>query len=230
MNKVARYRRGGHTAPFASPRPSRSDDMAKVLLIDDHPAVRHGLGLVLSSKSHVICGEAGSIGETLEQLESCAADIALLDLSLGEESGLDLVGALRQRGMAVLVYSMHEDSDRIRAALDAGAGGYVSKREMAEVVLVAVDHLLTGASFVSARAAQVLASSVTTEKRDVGALSEREHQILAMLGQGESNSQIAEALSISVRTVETYFDRIRVKVGVDNTRELRRYAINSGVR
>ena len=204
--------------------------MAKVLLIDDHPAVRHGLGLVLSSKSHAICGEAGSIVETLELIGSTAADIALLDLSLGEESGLDLVAPLRAHGMAVLVYSMHEDSDRIRAALDAGANGYVSKREMAEVLLAAVDQLLAGASFVSARAAQVLANSAPTDEHDDGALSERENQILAMLGQGESNSQIAEAFSISVRTVETYFGRICVKLGVNGTKELRCYAISGRVR
>lgn len=199
--------------------------MAKVVLIDDHPAVRHGLGLVLSSKSHVICGEAGNIVETLELIESTAADLALLDLSLGEESGGELIVPLRRQGIAVLVYSMHEDSGRIRAVLDAGANGYVSKREMAEVLLAAVDELLAGGTFVSARAAQVLASSQPTGEHGDGALSERENRILEMLGRGESNSEIAEAFSISVRTVETYFGRICVKLGVDGTRELRRYAI-----
>ena len=199
--------------------------MAKVFLIDDHPAVRHGLGLVLASAAHTICGEAGSIGETLGLLASGTAEIALLDLSLGEESGLELIAPLRQQGMAVLVYSMHEESDRVRAALDAGANGYVSKREMADVLLAAVDAVLAGGAFVSARAAQVLACSQTTGEPGDAALSEREKQILEMLGRGESNSEIAEAFSISVRTVETYFARIGAKLGVVGMRELRRYAI-----
>ena len=199
--------------------------MAKVLLIDDHPAVRHGLGLVLSSKAHSICGEAGSIVETLERIRMSAADIALLDLSLGNENGLDLVAALRERGIATLVYSMHDDATTIEAALDAGANGYVSKREMADVLLAAVDAVLAGGAFVSARAAQVLACSQTTGEPGDAALSEREKQILAMLARGESNSQIAEAFSISVRTVETYFARIGAKLGVVGMRELRRYAI-----
>ena len=204
--------------------------MAKVLLIDDHPAVRHGLGLVLAGAAHTICGEAGSIAETLEQIGSTRAEIALLDLSLGEESGVELIAPLCEQGMAVLVYSMHEDAVSVRAALNAGAKGYVSKREMAEVLLAAVDRVLAGASFVSARAAQVLACSAPTGEPDDSALSEREKQILAMLARGESNSQIAEAFSISVRTVETYFGRIAAKLGIVGTRELRRYAIGGVAR
>jgi DNA-binding NarL/FixJ family response regulator len=205
--------------------------MARVFLIDDHPAVRHGLGLVLASQSHTICGEAGSVGETLAWLGSATADIALLDLSLGEESGLDLIAALRQRGVATLVYSMHEDSAAIRAAFAAGAKGYVSKREMADVLLAAVGELLAGGRYVSALAARNL--NAPTVKSGAGAdlmlatLSEREQQILAMLGRGESNNAIAQVLAISVRTVETYFGRIAAKLSVGGTRELRRYAIKS---
>ena len=102
--------------------------MAKVLLIDDHPAVRHGLGLVLSSKAHSICGEAGSIVETLERIRMSAADIALLDLSLGNENGLDLVAALREQGIATLVYSMHDESDEQR-----GEAAMACRRERLEI-------------------------------------------------------------------------------------------------
>ena len=197
--------------------------MANILLIDDHPAVRHGLGLVLSSKSHTICGEAGSIVETLEAIGSTSADIALLDFSLGQEKGIELIAPLRACGIAVLVYSMYEDGQTIRQALDAGANGYVSKREIAEVLLAAIDDVLADGSFVSARAAQALAS--LAQVPDNNALSEREHQVLSMLGRGESNASIAASFAISVRTVETYFERISAKLAVDGTRELRRYAI-----
>ena len=201
--------------------------MARILLIDDHPAVRHGLGLVLSSKTHTICGEAGCISETHELLVSCAADIALLDLSLGDENGLDLVAALRGRGVATLVYSMHDDAKTIEAALDAGANGYVSKREMAEVLLAAIDDVLQGKTYLSPLASRHLDDGDQTERRTArdNALSEREAEVLAMLGKGESNAAIAARFAISVRTVETYFERLGTKLGIDGTKRLRRHAI-----
>lgn len=201
--------------------------MAKVLLIDDHPAVRHGLGLVLSSKAHTICGEAGSIVETRERIRMGAADIALLDLSLGDENGLDLVAALREQGIATLVYSMHDDAATIEAALDAGANGYVSKREMVEVLLAAIDDVLQGKTALSPLAARKMAKGrlAAEHATSESALSEREIEVLTMLGKGESNAAIAERFAISVRTVETYFERISAKLAIDGTRELRRHAI-----
>ena len=201
--------------------------MAKVLLIDDHPAVRHGLGLVLSSKAHTICGEAGSIAEAVELLASCPAEIALLDLSLGEESGLKLIAPLRENDMAVLVYSMHDDEKTIDAAFGAGANGYVSKREMAAVLLAAIDEVLRGGVYVSPMTAQGQAKTPARVAQAMRqeTLSERENQVLSMLGNGESNAAIAAKFAISVRTVETYFERISAKLAIDGTRALRRYAI-----
>ncbi len=201
--------------------------MAKVLLIDDHPAVRHGLGLVLSNKSHTICGEAGSIAETLAAIASSRAEIALLDLSLGDENGIELIAPLREQGIAVLVYSMHGDARTIEASFGAGANGYVSKRELADELLAAINDVLQGDVYVSPMAAQGLADGPfpAAQAMQKSPLSERENQVLSMLGKGESNAAIAATFAISVRTVETYFDRIRIKLAVDSTRELRRYAI-----
>ena len=201
--------------------------MAKVLLIDDHPAVRHGLGLVLASAAHTICGEAGSIADAVELLASDPAEIALLDLSLGEESGLELIAPLREHGMAVLVYSMHDDGKTIDAAFGAGANGYVSKREMAAVLLAAIDEVLRGGVYVSPMTAQGQAKTPARVAQAMRqeTLSERENQVLSMLGNGESNAAIAAKFAISVRTVETYFERISAKLALDGTRALRRYAI-----
>ena len=202
------------------------------MLIDDHPAVRHGLGLVLSTREHTICGEAGSVAETLAQLATSAAadaaDLALLDLSLGEENGLDVVAPFDERGIPVLVYSMHDDAGSIEAALDAGAKGYVSKRELVDVLLATIADVLRGA---------VRLSPLAAKNRDKGGartppappevvLSERENQVLSMLGKGDSNGEIAASFAISVRTLETYFERMCNKLGVEGTRELRRYAIS----
>jgi len=153
--------------------------------------------------------------------------MALLDLSLGEVSGLELIAGLRERGIAVLVYSMHEDADTIEKAFANGANGYVTKRENADVLLTAVSDILAGRRHVSPRAAQSLANRLLSQPEATreALLSEREKQILSMLGQGESNAEIAAAFAISVRTVETYFSRIIVKLDLDSMRELRRYAI-----
>ncbi len=207
----------------------RAGKEARIFLIDDHPAVRQGLKLLLSLQSHIVCGEAGSMGETFDRIRSSAADVALLDLSLGEESGLDLIRGLRELGISVLVYSMYEDADTIEKAFAAGANGYVSKREVADRLLGAISDLLAGCRHVSPRAAQSLANralSSPDENRE-SLLSERERQILSKLGQGESNTDIAAAFAISIRTVETYFARIIDKLNLDGMRELRRYAIRN---
>jgi DNA-binding NarL/FixJ family response regulator len=207
--------------------------MARILLIDDHPAVRHGLGLVLSTQEHTICGEAGSIAETLELIATGAladpADLALLDLTLGDENGLDVVAPLGERGIHALVYSMHDDAGSIEAALDAGARGYVSKREMVDVLLATIDDVLRGVvrlSPVAAKNRDKNGARTRPSAPDV-VLSERENQVLAMLGKGDTNGEIAASFAISVRTLETYFERMCNKLGVEGTRELRRYAINS---
>ena len=206
-----------------------AEKVARIFLIDDHPAVRQGVKLLLSQKSHIVCGEAENRFETFERIGSSGADMALLDLSLGEESGLELIAGLGELGIVVLVYSMHEDADTIERAFAAGANGYVSKREGAEVLLAAVSDLLAGRSHVSPLVAQSMANrALSAPKANVGTvLSDRERQILSMLGQGETNADIAAAFFISVRTVETYYARIIDKLNLDGMKELRRYAIKN---
>jgi DNA-binding NarL/FixJ family response regulator len=204
--------------------------VVRIFLIDDHPAVRQGLKLLLSQESHIVCGEAGSRVETFDRIGQSGADMALLDLSLGEESGLDLIAGLRALGITVLVYSMHEDAGTIEKAFSAGANGYVTKREMSDILLAAIGDLRAGGRHVSPRAAQSLADRVLSPTKTDGttALSEREQQVLAMLGRGESSADIAVAFAISVRTVETYYARIIDKLNLDGMKELRRHAIRSG--
>jgi DNA-binding NarL/FixJ family response regulator len=200
---------------------------AHIFVIDDHPVVRQGLRLLFTQASHVVCGDAECRREVLERIGTCGADVAVLDLSLGDESGLDLIGEIRAAGAAVLVYSMHEDPASIERAFAAGASGYVSKRESEDVLFRAVSDLLAGRRHVSQRAAQSLANRTQSvpapEIRH--ALSEREREILTRLGQGESNADIAAALSISVRTVETYCVRLATKLELDGMKALRRHAI-----
>jgi DNA-binding NarL/FixJ family response regulator len=199
----------------------------RIFLIDDHPAVRQGLKLLFEQDGHIVCGEAGSSAEIQDRIASSQANLALLDISLGDENGLECIAELHRRSISVLVYSMHEDAATIDKAFAAGANGYVSKREPPEVLLMAVADVLGGNRHVSPRTAQSLAKRVLTspETERETRMSDREKEILLRLGQGESNSEIAAGLSISVRTVETYCARIIVKLGLDGMRALRRYAI-----
>jgi DNA-binding NarL/FixJ family response regulator len=201
----------------------------RIILVDDHPAVRQGLALLFTQAGHTICAEAENRTEALAYFDASHADMAIVDLSLGDESGLDLIANLRERGVPVLTYSMHEDFETIEKAFGAGANGYVSKREASEVLLGAAQAILKGLRFISPRAAQSLAASVLPPQDINGVLplSERETQIMHMLGQGDSNAEIAGSLAISVRTVESYYARIIDKLGIDGMKELRKYAIRN---
>lgn len=200
---------------------------ARIFLIDDHPAVRQGLRLALYGKHHDICGEAADINGTLDAIDNAGANVAILDLSLDEESGLDLIATLRERNIAVLIYSMHEDLETIQRAFAAGANAYVSKREMTEVIQSGILSILAGEHYVSPHTAKRLATQAIpaspAERQTL--LSAREREILNLLGQGETNTAIATTLAISVRTVETHFARMANKLGLEGVKELRRFAI-----
>jgi DNA-binding NarL/FixJ family response regulator len=206
-----------------------AEKKARIFLIDDHPMVRKGLKHLLEQESYIICGEAGNRREALEKIGSTGADIAFLDLSLGKESGLDLIPELQKHGIRVLVYSMHEDLETIEKAFATGADGYVCKREMEEVLFRAVSDLLAGRRHVSPRVARSLADRTLFEadEKPEQLLSEREREVLEMIGRGESIADIAAALFISPRTVETYYSRIIAKLELGGMKELRQYAIRN---
>lgn len=202
----------------------------RIFLIDDHPAVRQGLKLLLLQEGYDVCGGAAGGGEAFQQKGLYDAELVLLDLSLGEENGLGLIPALRERGVAVLVYSMHEDAETIEKSFAEGANGYVTKREVSDTLLTAVSDVLAGQRFISPRAAQSLANKALAEPAAprVPLLSQRERQILALLGKGDSTADIADLFDISVRTVETYCVRIIDKLHLSGMKALRRYAIQHG--
>jgi DNA-binding NarL/FixJ family response regulator len=211
---------------------NNTEKKARIFLIDDHPMVRRGLKQLLRPESHVICGEAGNRREALEKIGSSGADLAFLDLSLGKESGLELIPRLQRLGIRVLVYSMHEDVETIEKAFAEGADGYVCKRELEDVLFRAVSDLMSGRRHVSPRVARSLADRVLFEPEGKAEqfLSKREKDVLRMLGRGESTPDIAAALFISPRTAETYFYRIIDKLKLGGMKELKQYAIRNNPR
>ena len=192
----------------------------RIFLVDDHPLVRTALAQLLAGAGFAPDGQAGSSAEALAHPALASSRLAVVDLALGEESGLDLIRKLRERGMAVLVYSMHESSTVIRRALAAGAGGYVTKREAAESLAAAIRAVLAGSRYLSPRAEAAL-----QELTPLDGLSGQQQQIYRLLGQGASNEDIARQLGISVRTLESYCARILDKLGVQGIKDLRRQAI-----
>jgi DNA-binding NarL/FixJ family response regulator len=206
---------------------SRASEIPRILLVDDHPAVRFGLEQLLSLDKQRIFSTAGHREEMQQQLDAGPVDLAIIDLNLGRENGLDLIEDLRILNIPVLVYSMHEDARTIRLAFARGAQAYVCKREDAKSLLDAVNALLTGISHISPLAAQRLACEAIDSQQMAANvdLSEREKQIIALLGQGRTNTEIGELLSISIRTVESYCARAIEKLGLAGMKELRRHAI-----
>lgn len=205
---------------------------ASILLIEDHPTVRMGLSMLLSRDKHWICGEAGNRKElmtALTLLEPDRPELALLDLSLGGEDGLDMIDILRTRSIPVLIYSMHEDEGTVKRALARGAQGYICKREPSSSLLTAVRDVLAGNRHISPLAAQNLSSlpdeAPQAPAASANGLSEREQQILDLLGQGDRVQEIADKLNISARTVETHCTRAIEKLNLNGMKALRRHAI-----
>nr|WP_321981158.1 response regulator transcription factor [uncultured Cohaesibacter sp.] len=195
-----------------------------VLLVDDHPAVRQGLAALLASKGLPSPLQASTFEEARAIADDNKVDLAVIDLSLESGDGLDLVPDLACRGARVIIYSMFEDARTIRRSLQYWVLGYVTKRDDPACLLEAVDHVCRGEPYLSVRAANALKEADGAEQDKK--LSEREQQVLSLMGRGESNIGIAAALGISVRTVETYYARINEKLGLSlSVRELRKYAI-----
>jgi DNA-binding NarL/FixJ family response regulator len=195
-----------------------------VLIVDDHPAVRFGLRLLLEREGLTVVGEADSLEAARQMAATSRPDLAIVDLSLGDEDGLELLAELGrgEPGLALLVYSMHEDVEHIQRALGAGARGYFAKRESAAQLGEGLRSILAGAVYLSPRIARALAEAPATTSRQ---LSQKEQEIFDLLGEGLGTSAIAARLDLSPRTVESYFARMLAKLGLGGTRELRQQAI-----
>ena len=207
---------------FASPSPG-----FQIFLVDDHVMVRQGLATVLVQAGFAICGQAGDLCGALGHLELPSADLAVVDLSMGEDSGVELIQALCVRRLPALVYSMHEDSNVVRSAFAAGAMGYVTKREVASCLIEAVRCILAGRQYISPRAGLGLVSQSLgpTAPESTPEFSEQQQRMYELLGEGLGTDEIAQRLRVSPRTVETYGARMIEKMNVSGMKELRRRAI-----
>ena len=206
---------------------------SRIFLIDDHPLVREGLAnLINSQRDLIVCGEAEDSAGAITGIAKTRPDIALVDISLKNESGLELVKNLESQFplVALIVLSMHDEALYAERALRSGARGYVMKRESSKSVLASIRRVLEGGVYVSERvvnsmARRFSASPKKVESSPVERLSDRELEIFRLLGQGRTTTQIAEDLHLSLKTVQAYCARAKEKFGVSSLGELLRAAI-----
>lgn len=203
----------------------------QIFLVEDHPVVRRGLATLLDAEMGLdVCGEAGTAAATLEQIPEAEPDLVLVDLSLEERSGLDLIKDIQTRwpDVALLVVSMHDETLYALRSLRAGAQGYVMKKEATDVLVDAVRQVLDGRIYVSTeiqeRLIQNLHGHTILADSPLKSLSDRELQVFQELGHGLKTSEIAEQLHLSPKTVYSYQSRIKDKLGIDSTPKLRQRA------
>jgi DNA-binding NarL/FixJ family response regulator len=203
----------------------------RILIVDDHPIVRRGLReLVADAPDFEVCGEAEDVAEALRLVDAFCPDIVVVDLSLKDSHGIDLIETVKSRGGSVkmLVSSMHDELLFAERTIRAGASGYVSKKELPERIIDAMRQILRGETYVSPRVAArlPLANRASHSPADdpVRHLSNRELTVFELLGQGLSVKQIAKRLDLSQKTVETYRENVKVKLNLRNSSELSRHA------
>lgn len=202
-----------------------------VLLVDDHPIIRQGLAqlFALDGQFSAVL-QAGTVAEAKAQLRGKPApDVMVLDLALGKESGLDLLRSLRSEGFSlpVVVLSMYDESAYAERALQAGAQAYLMKQSAAEHVVQAVHRVMRGEIVLSPSMQTQMLGRIAGRKRGVDrieSLSDREIQVLQMIGNGLSTSEIAQALRRSVKTIESHRSALKTKLGLRSGLDLVRYA------
>ncbi|MFC5868997.1 response regulator [Aquincola agrisoli] len=200
------------------------DAMVRLLLIDDHPLVRDGLRARLGGIDGIeVVGEAGHAREALAAVEALRPTMALVDIGMKEVNGIELTLMLSQRHpeLAVLILSMYDNPEYVQQAMQAGARGYVLKDAPSSEIVGAIQTVRQGGTYLSPSVTKRLFRA--QEPKPL--LSPRESEILACLAKGQSSKQIAEALGLSVRTVETHRQNIKRKLVIDGQAELIKYAV-----
>ena len=205
----------------------------RVFLVDDHPIVRRGFQLLLSlERDLVVCGDADNAPLALQKILALKPDVAIIDLSLKSSSGLELVKQIRAHSakVKIVVFTMHAEAIYAERALRAGANGYVTKEEGTEKAIEAIRLVLQGKTFFSPSVAEVmmarLSGGATASAASADLLSDRELEILDLIGTGLGSREIAEKLHLSNKTIQSHREHIKTKLGLKHASELVNYAYN----
>jgi DNA-binding NarL/FixJ family response regulator len=215
------------------PKRTVARSRVRVFLVDDHPIVRRGFQLLLSLEPDLmVCGEADNGPAALQKILALKPDVAIVDLSLKGSNGLELIKQLRAQSLKLklLVFSMRDEGIYAERALRAGADGYITKEEGTEKAIQAIRLLMQGKRYLSDKVAEKMMDTLMGNNSEaegaVESLSDRELEVLELIGAGLGSREIAEKLHLSIKTIESHREHMKTKLGLTRAPELVSYAFN----
>lgn len=219
-------------APVA-PRPGSSEKKTAVFIVDDHPLVRQGLAQVINGETDMmVCGEAEDAPKALHLVNTKDPDLVIVDISLRGNNGLELIKNIKalKHNLPILVFSMHDETVYAQRALRAGARAYVMKQESADKIVTAIRRIMSGDIYVSNRVADQVLHQLVNGSGDpsgspVDRLSDRELEVIQLIGRGLSTREIASSLNLSVKTIESHRAHIKEKLNLRNATELVQFSV-----
>ena len=205
----------------------------KVFIVDDHPLVRQGLAQIIESvEDFEICGEAEDSSTAMRGVQKTSPDLIIVDISLQGNNGLELIKNIKAvyENIPILVFSMHDESIYAQRALRAGAKAYVMKKESSEKIIEALRRILKGEIYVSAKVAdqvlhQIVSGPSNASTSPIDRLTDRELEVVQLIGRGLSTREIAESLNLSVKTIESHRAHVKEKLGLRNATELVQFSV-----
>lgn len=207
--------------------------MIKTLIVDDHPIIRKGLKQIVEEEGDIVLGEAGNGGEALKKMQAEKWDVVILDISMPERSGLDLLQTMKRQWpeRPILILSVHPEDQYAIRTFKAGASGYMTKESASEELIRAIRHIHAGGRYVSAKVGELLAQQLIqgSDLPPHFSLSNRELETVLGIASGKSVSEIAEELALSVKTVSTYRQRALSKMGMTHNSQLIRYVLENNL-
>ena len=212
----------------------RTKEKYRVMIVDDHPTMRCGLASLINDEPDLeVCGEASGVSEALQVLGDCDADLVIVDITLKDGNGIELIEQIRARdsSIRILVSSMHDEYLYTDRALRAGAQGYINKQEATDKIVEAIRHVLSGKIFLSSHMAErmlhhmVGLGQVTPAQASIDSLSNRELEVFELIGKGHATRRIAENLHLSVKTIESHRENIKKKLMLQTNQELVRRSV-----
>lgn len=218
---------------ITAPAPTMINMKTRVFIVDDHPLLRKGLGELINQQlDMIICGEAEDAPEALKAICQIRPDLVIVDISLKSQNGIELIKNIKaiNPSIQILVLSMHDESIYALRVLKAGAKAYVMKQEVVDKVMEAIRRIRAGKVFVSERVAAQMLSQVVdgndpSKDSPVDSLSDRELEIVTMIGNGTPTREIAKRLSISIKTVESHRAHIKDKLSLTNATQLVQWCV-----
>lgn len=213
--------------------PTATATKRRIFLVDDHPITRQGVAVLINQEPDLeVCGETDSAPKAFDLLQKVKADLAVVDISLKTTSGIELTKNLKVLlpDLPVLIMSMHDESLYAERALRAGAKGYVMKQEASDNILVAIRRILNGELYLSDKMKEKMLHRLVHNRKDevvfsIDTLSDREMEVFQLIGNGFSTRQIATKLNLSVKTIDSYREHLKLKLHIEKGADLVRHAI-----